>query len=161
MDAIHPIQIRQFSRDNPLFGKHPIGEKIQDGAPSFLIQGGDPTIPLCYVGPSMEFFYEYLENVYTTFITILGAFPGSTFVLNYIKESYQHDPFRIFLEGLLAIFTIRYMTSKTQRPDARLIPLTEDEIQELIKEWEPEPLVPPQLTPMAQLNLENVPELQG
>ncbi|KAF9415579.1 serine palmitoyltransferase component [Podila epigama] len=71
------------------------------------------------------------------------AVPGSEIVINYIKNSYQNDPFRVVLELGLAIYAVKYMLSKKYRIDHNHIKLTEKEIDELVSEWQPEPLVQP------------------
>jgi serine palmitoyltransferase len=53
------------------------------------------------------------------------SIPGSAIVINYIKNSYQNDPFRVVLELLLAIYAVKYMMSKKYRIDHTHIPLTE------------------------------------
>ncbi|KAF9378123.1 serine palmitoyltransferase component [Podila verticillata] len=71
------------------------------------------------------------------------AVPGSAIAINYIKNSYQNDPFRVVLELGLAIYAVKYMLSKKYRIDHNHVKLTEKEIDELVSEWQPEPLVQP------------------
>ncbi|KAG0062692.1 serine palmitoyltransferase component, partial [Podila epicladia] len=71
------------------------------------------------------------------------AVPGSAIAINYIKNSYQNDPFRVVLELGLAIYAVKYMLSKKYRIDHNHVKLTEKEIDELVAEWQPEPLVQP------------------
>ncbi|KAG0370694.1 pyridoxal phosphate-dependent transferase [Gamsiella multidivaricata] len=85
-----------------------------------------------------------LFAINSTFATVargLQAVPGSGIAINYIKDSYQNDPFRVVLELGLAIYAIKYMLSKKYRIDQNDVQLTEKEIDELITEWQPEPLV--------------------
>ncbi|KAJ2696973.1 serine palmitoyltransferase component, partial [Coemansia spiralis] len=64
-------------------------------------------------------------------------------VLRYIKNSYKDDPFRTFLEACLIGFIIWYMTKRKYNIGTNEIVLTEKEIDELVEEWKPEPLVAP------------------
>ncbi|KAI0879828.1 aminotransferase class I and II [Annulohypoxylon maeteangense] len=73
--------------------------------------------------------------------------PGSAVLIRYIQSSYQNDPIRSAIELVLVIFFVRYILSPsypTHGPN--YVKLREDEIDELVKEWEPEPLVAPQTT---------------
>lgn len=67
--------------------------------------------------------------------------PGSAIFLRYIRSSYQNDPVRSAIELVLVIFFLRYLISpsySTQRTN--FVKLTEEEIDELVDEWQPEPL---------------------
>jgi serine palmitoyltransferase len=55
--------------------------------------------------------------------------------LNYIKLSYQNDPFRIFLELILIFFATKYVLVKGRLKKKEK--LSELEIDSLIQEWEP------------------------
>ncbi len=50
--------------------------------------------------------------------------PGSAIVKDYIKRSYQNDPFRVVLEALLLFFAIRYLTTKKYQIDSNFVKLT-------------------------------------
>ncbi|KAJ2718834.1 serine palmitoyltransferase component [Coemansia sp. Benny D115] len=63
-------------------------------------------------------------------------------VLRYIKNSYKDDPFRTFLEVCLIAFIIWYITKQKYNIGNNEITLSEKEIDELVDEWRPEPLVP-------------------
>lgn len=87
--------------------------------------------------------------------------PGSAVLIRYIQSSYQNDPIRSAIELILVIFFIRYLLSPsypTHGPN--YVKLREDEIDELIKEWEPEPLVAPQ-TAFEEAELEKLPVIVG
>ena len=63
-------------------------------------------------------------------------------IIDYVKRSYQHDPFRIVLEGFLVAFALWYLRTRAYRPDdSKAIKLTPEEVDELVEEWHPEPLV--------------------
>ena len=68
--------------------------------------------------------------------------PGSSIFLRYIKASYQNDPIRSAVELFLVLFALRYLLASsysTQRKNN--VKLSEKEIDELVEEWTPEPLV--------------------
>ncbi|KAF2259961.1 serine palmitoyltransferas-like protein 1 [Lojkania enalia] len=67
--------------------------------------------------------------------------PGSAIVLRYIKSSYQHDPVRSAIELLLFLFAIRYLLAPSYSVQRERVKLTEEEIDELVEDWTPEPLV--------------------
>jgi hypothetical protein len=89
---------------------------------------------------------QLILAVNTTVMAASGVYrmiPGSGILYKYIRASYQNDPQRSLLELLLVIWTVWYMFKKTSRKGAeKEIKLNETEIQELIDEWKPEPLVP-------------------
>jgi hypothetical protein len=68
--------------------------------------------------------------------------PGSEMVLRYVHSSYQNDPVRSVIEFSLLLFVIvyllknRFSTEKSNR-----VVLTEDEVDDLVREWVPEPIV--------------------
>ncbi|PPJ55475.1 hypothetical protein CBER1_08024 [Cercospora berteroae] len=73
----------------------------------------------------------------------LGHVPGSAVLVRYIRASYQNDPFRSILELLLFLIAVRYLVGSKYNPKKRAthVLLTEDEIDELVDDWAPEPLV--------------------
>ncbi|KAK4982395.1 serine palmitoyltransferase component [Elasticomyces elasticus] len=73
--------------------------------------------------------------------------PGSAIALRYIKSSYQNDPVRSAVELFLFLFAVRYLLAPTYSTlKSAHVPLTEDEIDELVEDWTPEPLVAIQTT---------------
>ncbi|KPV74860.1 uncharacterized protein RHOBADRAFT_36805 [Rhodotorula graminis WP1] len=78
--------------------------------------------------------------------------PGSAIVWRYLKASHQDDPFRTVLEILLVFFIVRtYLMARTKGESSgkNFVKLSEKEIDELVSEWTPEPLLPPnQETPL-------------
>ncbi|KAL8656584.1 MAG: hypothetical protein Q9210_000122 [Variospora velana] len=71
--------------------------------------------------------------------------PGSSILLRYIKSSYQNDPIRSAVELFLFLFAVRYLLSpKYSTSKDRHVKLTEEEVDEIVDEWVPEPLVAPQ-----------------
>ncbi|KAJ3055056.1 serine palmitoyltransferase component [Rhizophlyctis rosea] len=86
--------------------------------------------------------------------------PGSRIIFRYVRASHQNDPFRTLLEILLVVFMFWYFGRKQQKPGFNDLELTPKEVQELIDEWEPEPLVPP-LTDFQKTELEKLPIIAG
>lgn len=87
--------------------------------------------------------------------------PGSAVLIRYIESSYQNDPVRSAIELVLVIFFIRYLLSPSYpTKDPNYVKLREDEIDELVDEWEPEPLVAPR-TPFEKAEAESAPVIIG
>ncbi|OAX37337.1 PLP-dependent transferase [Rhizopogon vinicolor AM-OR11-026] len=89
--------------------------------------------------------------------------PGSAVVARYVKSSHQNDPGRTILELILIIFAIRTLLQSRTRADRsgkHFIKFSEKEIDELVDEWTPEPLVQP-LTEWEQKDLSSVPVIAG
>ncbi|OAD66058.1 hypothetical protein PHYBLDRAFT_119509 [Phycomyces blakesleeanus NRRL 1555(-)] len=91
---------------------------------------------------------------------LILAIPGSNIALTYIKTAYQHDPFRIVLELFLVFFALKYMLSKKYKPHDNAVKLTEKEVDDLVEEWQPEPLVPT-LSSFDKFNLKNSQQING
>ena len=54
--------------------------------------------------------------------TMILHIPGMSYVVGYIKNSYQNDPIRIVLEGFLVLYTIKYLqTKKRSNSDEELL----------------------------------------
>ncbi|KAJ1658539.1 serine palmitoyltransferase component [Dispira simplex] len=79
---------------------------------------------------------------WTQFTQTVALIPGSKIVGRYIRNSYQNDPFRIVLEVCLLLFVVWYLLEKRYRIDHHEITLSKQEVDELIEDWQPEPLVP-------------------
>ncbi|RGP71846.1 serine palmitoyltransferase [Fusarium longipes] len=87
--------------------------------------------------------------------------PGSAVFLRYIKSSYQNDPVRSAIEAVLLLFFVRYLLSPSYSTHKQnYVKLREDEIEELIDEWQPEPLVEEQ-TAFEATETERLPVLVG
>ncbi|KAI0220762.1 serine palmitoyltransferase component [Massospora cicadina] len=117
---------------------------------------------------SSGFAISGMENGETTFHLIIRTLANYTSFIplsepfwKYVYDSHQNDPARTLMEIGLIFFALHYLFSKTYRIDSRNeIKLTEKEIDELIEDWTPEPLVDP-LTDMEQLDLESIPVVAG
>ncbi|KAK2802835.1 hypothetical protein FQN50_007241 [Emmonsiellopsis sp. PD_5] len=69
--------------------------------------------------------------------------PGSAIFLRYVKSSYQDDPVRSAVELFLFLFAVRYLLAPKYSTKPNFVPLSEEEIDDLVEDWTPEPLVPP------------------
>ncbi|GAB5586791.1 serine palmitoyltransferase component [Umbelopsis nana] len=108
------------------------------------------------VDDNVRFINSTVNSVYE----LVALIPGSDIIMNYLKESYQHDPFRVVLELFLVFFAIKYMLAKRYKPNDNSVKLTNKEIDELVEEWHPEPLVPA-LSSFDRMNLEKTPVIIG
>lgn len=54
----------------------------------------------------------------------IDCIPGSSIVKDYVKRSYQNDPFRVALEALLLFFALKYMTTKKYQINSNYVKLT-------------------------------------
>lgn len=79
-----------------------------------------------------------LDLVTSAFQTI----PGSAILIRYIKTSHQNDPVRSLVELFLFIFAVRYLLAPAySTKKEKNVPLSQQEIEELVEDWTPEPLV--------------------
>ncbi|KAL2151264.1 hypothetical protein VTH82DRAFT_6362 [Thermothelomyces myriococcoides] len=100
---------------------------------------------------------EWLQEASAAFQKV----PGSAVLIRYVRSSYQNDPVRSAIELVLVIFFIRYLLSPSYSTSKQnYVQLTEDEIDELVEEWTPEPLVAP-VTPQQEAELEKLPVIVG
>jgi hypothetical protein len=89
---------------------------------------------IAYVALATDYFYKI---------------PGSAIILRYIRSSYQDDPVRSAVELVLFLFFVRYLlapkysTRDTGRGGKVEVKLSEEEVNELVDDWTPEPLVAP------------------
>lgn len=80
---------------------------------------------------------HFIDNAIAYFQRI----PGSSIVVRYIRSSYQNDPIRSLFELFLLLFAVRYLLAPSySTKKGKLVPLTEDEIDDLVEDWTPEPL---------------------
>lgn len=68
---------------------------------------------------------EFINSTVSSLYEIMAHIPGSRHALHYLKNAYQHDPFRIVLELFLVFFAIRYIFSAKYKPHDNAIKLTE------------------------------------
>ncbi|KAJ3179377.1 serine palmitoyltransferase component [Geranomyces variabilis] len=88
--------------------------------------------------------------------------PGHRILALYVRASYQNDPYRTLLEVGLIVFMVWYVLREKYKPGKKNLelPLSEKEVQELIDEWEPEPLVAP-LSDVQRMDLDKAPIING
>ncbi|ORZ23591.1 pyridoxal phosphate-dependent transferase [Absidia repens] len=110
--------------------------------------------------PPLTADHAFINSTVHSMYELVVAIPGTTLAMNYLKRSYQDDPFRIALELFLVFFALRYMLSKKYKPHDNAIKLTEKEIDELVDEWQPESLVP-KLSSFDRFNLDKTPLIVG
>lgn len=67
-----------------------------------------------------EVITDALKVIYLYCINQLSQIPGMGIVFDYVKSSYQNDPFRVGLEALLVFFTARYLLSKPKKSSVEL-----------------------------------------
>ncbi|GME80233.1 unnamed protein product [Ambrosiozyma monospora] len=95
------------------------------------------------------------------FIHFIEELPGGLLVINYIKASHKNDPWRTLLEVLLALLALRYfLASKYSQDEKDKVVLSNKEIDDLIDDWEPEPLVQP-LRKDERWQLDAIPSVEG
>ncbi|KAI0786994.1 serine palmitoyltransferase [Abortiporus biennis] len=112
---------------------------------------------------TLEPLFTFLNYSYNTFETNFYKIPGSAVVARYVKSSHQNDPGRTLLEVILIIFAIRTLLQSRTRADhsgKHFIQFDEKEIDDLVDEWIPEPLVYP-LDQKEQADLASVPVIVG
>ncbi|MCJ1411726.1 serine palmitoyltransferase component [Ptychographa xylographoides] len=81
---------------------------------------------------------QYLNEVPELFQRL----PGSSIFLRYVKSSYQNDPVRSGIELFLCLFAVRYLLAPAYSTQKKShVKLSEEEVDELVDEWTPEPLV--------------------
>ncbi|GAA5854417.1 hypothetical protein JCM8547_001813 [Rhodosporidiobolus lusitaniae] len=93
-----------------------------------------------------------LTSAFTRLADVSSRIPGSAIAWRYLKASHQDDPLRTVLELLLVFFIVRtYLSPRTKGEGSgkNFVKLSEREIDELVNDWQPEPLLPPnQQTPL-------------
>ncbi|KZT54486.1 serine palmitoyltransferase [Calocera cornea HHB12733] len=109
--------------------------------------------------PLLHYVNLSLAYVYHSFLSL----PGSSILIRYVRSSYQNDPLRTVLEVILLLFALRTILQSRTRADRsakNYVQLSESEIDELVDDWVPEPLVAP-LTAAEQAQLNNLPVISG
>ncbi|MCJ1381903.1 serine palmitoyltransferase component [Xylographa soralifera] len=83
---------------------------------------------------------RFLDEVSDSFQKL----PGSSIFLRYVKSSYQNDPVRSGIELFLCLFAVRYLLAPAYSTQKKsYVTLSDEEVDELVEEWTPEPLVAP------------------
>merc|ERR1711977_623076 len=106
---------------------------------------------------AQKFVVRSVNEITSTFQKV----PGSAMLIRYIQSSYQDDPVRSAIELVLVIFFTRYLLSPSYATHTgNFVKLTEEEIDDLVDEWTPEPLVAPQ-TSFEEAESEKLPVIVG
>ncbi|KAI9778488.1 MAG: serine palmitoyltransferase component [Candelina submexicana] len=89
--------------------------------------------------------HHLLVRFFDELSTQFQKVPGSAIFLRYVKSSYQNDPVRSAVELFLFLFAVRYLLApKYSTQKQNYVTLSDEEIDELVEDWTPEPLVAPQ-----------------
>ncbi|ODV81190.1 serine palmitoyltransferase component [Suhomyces tanzawaensis NRRL Y-17324] len=113
------------------------------------------------VPPVWDLVTASLADTFVRYLNHLEKIPGGQIILRYIKSSYKNDPIRSLFELALFIFACHYfLSSKKKENKADIVRFSPKEIDELCKEWEPEPLVEA-IQPLEKWQLKSVPEIVG
>jgi serine palmitoyltransferase len=105
----------------------------------------------------------FLSSILDSVTTFFNRIPGSPILLRYIKSSYQNDPYRSILELILVGFAVRTLLKGRTRGEGsgkNWIKLTEKEVDELVDEWTPQPLVDAP-APVDEELLDTIPTIYG
>uniref|UniRef100_A0A674AKG0 Serine palmitoyltransferase 1 n=2 Tax=Salmo trutta TaxID=8032 RepID=A0A674AKG0_SALTR len=95
-----------------------------------------------------------LYGMSSLFVTKMAS--GQQWVLvEMVQALYEAPAYHLVLEGILILWIIRLLFSKTYKLQERS-DLTEKEKEDLIEEWQPEPLVPPMSKDHPSLNYDIV-----
>ncbi|KAF8501356.1 serine palmitoyltransferase [Gautieria morchelliformis] len=112
---------------------------------------------------TLEPLFTFLQSSYAGVELTWNQIPGSAVITRYIRSSHRDDPGRTILEILLFLFAVRTLLQSRTRAEGsgkNFVKLSEKEIDELVDEWTPEPLVSP-LDVYEQHELSNLPVIQG
>ncbi|KAG9286591.1 hypothetical protein G9A89_005359 [Geosiphon pyriformis] len=101
---------------------------------------GDSNMTSSYT--ALDELFVFLNTTINQISRYYSRVPGSSILRKYIQNSHQNDPYRSLLELLLVCFVIWYLFAKRYRTD-NFIELTPKEVEELVEEWQPEPLFAP------------------
>ncbi|KAJ8142095.1 hypothetical protein OY671_004744 [Metschnikowia pulcherrima] len=94
--------------------------------------------------PSLDFLEAKLGLKVTYCLSLLENVPGGSIISRYIKSSYKDDPLRSLFEFALFVFAVHYfLSSKKKENKAEIVKFSQREIDELIDEWDPAPIVEP------------------
>ncbi|CDK30059.1 unnamed protein product [Kuraishia capsulata CBS 1993] len=94
-----------------------------------------------------EFVTVIIAKVVSEFhssITLIQRLPGGSLIIRYIRSSYKNDPIRSLFELALALLALYYFfSSRYSQSEQEMIKLSNRDVDELVDDWIPEPLVPP------------------
>lgn len=85
---------------------------------------------------------KYLDDGLKHIGLVLHKLPGSAMFVRYIRSSYQNDPARSAIELAIFLFFVTYLLKPRSESKTRgHVELTEEEIDDMVDEWQPEALV--------------------
>lgn len=111
--------------------------------------------------PTLEIISEAVGESFVHYLNKLDQIPGGQIILRYIRLSYKNDPVRSLFELALFIFAVHYfLLSKKKENKSELVRFLKLEMDELINDWEPEPLID-EVTPLEEWQVASIPVVQG
>lgn len=94
------------------------------------------------IPPAVDILEAKLGQTFNHYLNYLDAVPGGSIVQRYIRSSYKNDPIRSVFEFALFLFALHYfLSSKKKENKSELVKFSQREIDDLVDEWEPAPLV--------------------
>ena len=78
---------------------------------------------------------EAFFNLVRVIISATRKVPGLEFVINYIEKSYQHDPFRVFLELCLFGWMLYYVLKQDDKKKIANLTPQVNIIRDIILKW--------------------------
>ncbi|KAK6462753.1 serine palmitoyltransferase component [Scheffersomyces coipomensis] len=119
------------------------------------------TTTTAVVPPTWDLVTQKLADNFVYYLDGLDNLPGGQIILRYIKSSYKNDPVRSLFELALFIFALNYfLSSKRRENKSEFVKFSNKEIDELVDEWVPEPLID-DINPYEKWQLDAVPEVKG
>lgn len=114
--------------------------------------------------PIPGFVISTYSYVWYYLYAVLMRIPGGPFVVSYVKKSHQDDPYRTAVEIVLILYGIVYYLSKPQQKtglQGTKPKLSEQEVELLIEDWQPESLVDQTVMEQQRWRLEKMPVLEA
>lgn len=94
------------------------------------------------IPPTVEFLEARIGQTLNYYLNYLDKIPGGLIVQRYIRSSYRDDPIRSVFEFALFIFAVHYfLSSKRKENKSELVKFSKREVDDLVEEWDPAPLV--------------------
>lgn len=109
----------------------------------------------------IELVASITSKTWYSLVTLCSKLPGGEYIIDYVRASHKNDPWRTLLEILLALLAIRYfLASRYSQDEKDKVSLTDKEVDELIDDWNPAPLVP-KLRKDERWQLDSIPLIDG
>ncbi|QLQ77801.1 hypothetical protein HG537_0A00480 [Torulaspora globosa] len=113
--------------------------------------------------PIPSFIVDAFSYVWYYLYTLLLKVPGGRYIISYVKKSHQDDPYRTAVEVVLILYGIVYYLSKPQQKkglQGSKPNLSAQEVEALIEEWQPEPIVDETVMEAQRWRLEKIPVME-